>query len=283
MGLTVRELIALGKGVLHASGYECFETDAETLLGHVLELDKAGLFLSQNTPVDDEHHTQYEMLLNRVAGGEPLQYVMGEAYFMGHRFFVDSTVLIPRPETELLCEMAISELSACAKASVLDLCTGSGALAVSISLAIETADLTASDISEGALLTANANASALGVSSRINFCKSDLFDEIPDTQYDLIVTNPPYIRTSDMADLPTEVRCHEPAGALDGGVDGLDFYNRIATGAGRFLKPGGTLLAEIGCDQGLQVKAAFEAAGFSEVFISKDLAGRDRVVRAVNN
>ena len=284
MDRTVKELIALGKGVLHASGYECVETDSETLLGHVLGMNKAELFLNHAKAVDEEKQKLFEKLVDRVAGGEPMQYVMGEAYFMGHRFSVNPDVLIPRPETEVLCEMAIRELSAYDRAtSVLDLCTGSGALAVSIALAVEKAHLTASDISTGALTTAQANASALSVSSRIDFIKSNLFDELTGRTYDMIVTNPPYIKTSELANLPSEVRDHEPEVALDGGTDGFDFYNRIVNEASSFLACGGTILAETGCDQGLQVKAAFEAAGFSEVSISKDLAGRDRIVRAVKN
>ena len=284
MDRTVKELISLGKGVLHASGYDCFETDAERLLEHVIGMNKAELFLNHAKTIDEEKQKLYEALVDRVAGGEPLHYVMGEAYFMGHCFKVNPHVLIPRPETEVLCEMAIRELSACDRdTNVLDLCTGSGALAVSIALAVEKSNLTASDISEEAMATAEANAKALGVSSRIDFIKSDLFDELAGREYDLIVTNPPYIRKSDMANLPTEVRDHEPLLALDGGIDGLDFYNRIAKDSVNYLNAEGILLAEIGCDQGAQVKAAFEAAGFSEVSISKDLSGRDRVVRAVKN
>ena len=282
MDLTVKEMFSLGKEVLKTSGYEVYEADAQTLLGHVLNMDRAKLFLHGDTIVENEQRIRYEENLNRVAAGEPLQYVMGEAYFMGHRFAVDPSVLIPRPETELLCEMAIMAAQVTyEKPDILDLCTGSGALAISIALAVQTANITASDISEAALDTAKTNAKALLTSPDITFFHSDLFENLPDKRYDLIVTNPPYISKEDLNGLPVEVRRYEPQVALDGGDDGLDFYHRIANEAGKFLKPGGMLLAEIGCDQGQQIKAAFEAAGFSEISIFKDLTGRDRIVKAM--
>ncbi|MDR0875926.1 MAG: peptide chain release factor N(5)-glutamine methyltransferase [Clostridiales Family XIII bacterium] len=276
----------------------------ELLLCYVLGIDRAGLFLRQSNgeKLDGADRARYEGLASRVLAGEPVQYVTGEAYFMGHRFAVDPAVLIPRPETEVLCDMAIRDLTALARARasasmpagegapalcVLDLCTGSGALAVSIALAVPEARVTASDISADALSVARMNAQELGASDRIHFLKSDLLADLhgrdgdgAPVRYDLIVTNPPYIPTGDIADLQREVRDHEPMTALDGGTDGLDFYRRIAAEAGGFLADGGTLLAEIGWDQGAQVKAALEAAGFFEVSVFQDLAGRDRIVRA---
>jgi release factor glutamine methyltransferase len=267
----------------------------ELLLCHVLGIDRAALFLRRSN--EDElcgaDRARYERLASRILDGEPLQYVTGESYFMGHRFAVNPAVLIPRPETEVLCDMAIRELTALAEGSkeprILDLCTGSGALAISIALAVPKAHLTASDISADALAVARMNAQALGAAARIHFIKSDLFADLQDENnagaprkcYDMIVTNPPYIPTSDIADLQIEVCGHEPFLALDGGADGLDFYLRIATDAGAFLTDGGILLTEIGADQGAQVKATLEAAGFLEVSVFQDLAGRDRIARAV--
>jgi release factor glutamine methyltransferase len=276
-----RELLEAGKDILRGAGNESFGIGAELLLCHVLGTDKISLFLNPLTEVNDVSCAQYLDLVRRVAAGEPLQYVTGEAYFMGHRFAVSPAVLIPRPETEVLCGLAIQHLKSFGGASapaVLDLCTGSGALAISIALAVPAAHLTASDISPRALAVARANADALGVSARIDFRESDLFADLPPS-YDLIVTNPPYIRSGDIPGLPREVRC-EPALALDGGADGLAFYRRIAAEAGAFLTDGGTLLAEIGWDQEADVKAAFEAAGFSDLLILKDLTARDRIVRA---
>ncbi|GHU62332.1 release factor glutamine methyltransferase [Clostridia bacterium] len=278
---TRKELLSLAKDILQAAGDEFFETDAEILLCYVLDTDRIRLFLDQLEAVSEEDCLCILDLAGRVATGEPVQYVTGEAYFMGYRFAVNPTVLIPRPETEVLCEIAIDLLTSHGGASrVLDLCTGSGVLAVSIARAVPNARLTASDISADALAVARANALTLGVSDRITFVCGDLFSAI-DVNFDLIVTNPPYIRTGDLPGLPPHVRCHEPGQALDGGVDGLDFYRRIATEAGVFLTNGGTLLAEIGCEQGADVKAALKAAGFFEVSVFKDLTGRDRIVRAV--
>jgi release factor glutamine methyltransferase len=288
-----KELLARGKDILLAAGDAFSETDAEILLCHVCGADRARLFLDRTAEVSEEQRARYLNFAERVAAGEPVQYVTGEAYFMGHLFAVDPAVLIPRPETEILCEMAIGVLTACGGSGsprvprVLDLCTGSGALAVSIALAVPDVRLTASDISGKALTVARANAQALGVSDRIAFVRSDLFEafvsqgKAPSQRYDLIVTNPPYIRTEDIAGLPPNVRCHEPVSALDGGTDGLGFYRRIAAEAGDFLAEGGTLLAEIGADQGADVKAALKAAGFLEGSVFQDLAGRDRIVRAI--
>jgi release factor glutamine methyltransferase len=287
-GIIIKELLSLGKDILHASGDEFFETDAEILLCYVFGIDRTRLFLDRSAEAGEEQRSRYLDFVSRVAAGEPLQYVTGETYFMGHRFAVNPAVLIPRPETEVLCEMAIRDLTARGDApAVLDLCTGSGALAISIARAVPDARLSASDLSAKALTVARANAQALGVCDRISFFCGDLFEALgvpgegPAGRYDVIVTNPPYIRTKDLSGLPRNVRCHEPAAALDGGADGLDFYRRIASEAGRFLTDGGTLLAEIGCDQGTEVKAALKAAGFFEVSVIKDLAGRDRIVRTI--
>jgi release factor glutamine methyltransferase len=289
-GHTIQKLLPAGMDILCSAGDENYETDAELLLCFVLGVDKLKLFLNQYLEVTDESYARYRELLRRVADGEPLQYVTGESYFMGHRFAVGPAVLIPRPETEVLCDLAIRILRERAEAAaprVLDLCTGSGALAISIALALPSVQLTASDISPAALAVARANAEALGASARIVFASGDLFDglalpgEEGGERYDMIVTNPPYIRTDDISGLSREVRDHEPLQALDGGVSGLDFYHRIAPAAGRYLTAGGILLTEIGWDQGTEVKAALSAAGFSEVKVMQDLSGRDRIVGAI--
>ncbi|MDR3364659.1 MAG: peptide chain release factor N(5)-glutamine methyltransferase [Clostridiales Family XIII bacterium] len=286
MGLTIKEIIPIGERILENSGVENFSIDAEALLGFEIGFDKKKIFMNWTHEVGDGHSERYFDLVNRRAAGEPLQYIMGEQVFMGHRFFVDPSVLIPRPETEALAEKAIAYLKTHESAkAVLDLCTGSGALAVSLAKACPGFKYTAADISAQALGVAKQNAAKLGVSGRIEFMQSDLFGALKrgafGKKYGLIVTNPPYIRTGELAGLQREIAGHEPMLALDGGADGLDFYRRIAAGARPYLRPGGLVLAEIGCDQAAEATAIFAAAGFADTEVYRDLSGRDRIVKAV--
>jgi release factor glutamine methyltransferase len=284
MGLTIKELIPIGERILKESGIENANHDAEALLGFEIGFDKQKIFMNWVYEVDDLRSERYFDLVNRRAGGEPLQYITGEQWFMGHRFSVDPSVLIIRPETELLAEKAIDYLQTHERAKdVLDLCTGSGALAISIAKACPRIRITASDISSQALAVAKKNARDLGVSSRLDFVTSDLFDGIKSgafgKKFDLIVTNPPYIRTSDLENLQKEIREHEPKIALDGGTDGLDFYRRIAKEAGPYLKPGACILTEIGYAQASDVSALFGEAGFSGIEVFPDLSGLDRIIK----
>jgi len=286
MGLTVKELIPIGERILKEAGVENAKHDAEALIGFAIGLDRQKLFLNQACEVDAPGSACCFDLINRRAAGEPLQYITGEQYFMGFRFLVNPSVLIPRPETELLAERASSHLQAHTNATrVLDLCTGSGAIAISIAKILPLIKVTASDISEQALGTARKNAFELSVSDRIDFIKSDLFCSIEreacEKEYDLIVTNPPYIKTDELADLQREIKEHEPLSALDGGADGLDFYRRIAFDARSYLHKNGCLLAEIGAAQTQDVSEIFLSNGFSSVEVFQDLSGRDRIVRVV--
>ena len=284
MSLTIKELIPIGGKILSEAGVENAEFDAEALLGFEIGFDKQKIFMNWTYEVEYERTEAYFDLVSRRAAGEPLQYITGEQFFFGFRFSVNPAVLIPRPETEQLAEKAVEFLRSREKAkSVLDLCTGCGALAVSIVKTIPRVKVLATDISEDALAVARGNAQALGVSDRVEFLKSDLFGSIKrgvlGRKFDLIVTNPPYIRTGDLSSLQREVRDHEPVQALDGGDDGLDFYRRIAEGARSWMREGACLMAEIGCDQGPDVVSIFEAAGFKAA-VSPDLAGIDRFVTA---
>ena len=286
MGLTIKELIPIGEKILAGAGVENPAHDAEALLGFLISFDKQKIFMNWTYEVDDLHCEDYFDLIGRRSACEPLQYITGEQYFFGHRISVDPSVLIPRPETELLAEKAIHYLKKNEKArKALDLCTGSGALAVSISKACPRLKITASDVSGPALSTAKMNAQALGVAERINFVKSDLFDSIKHgalgKKYDLIVTNPPYIRTGDLSGLQAEIRDHEPLSALDGGEDGLVFYRRIAAGARPYTRKNSCLMTEIGCDQAREVSAIFAEAGFKSIEVFQDLSGLDRIVTAI--
>ena len=216
---------------------------------------------------------QYDSIMEiakRMSDGTPLQYALGNADFYGIRLAVNKNVLIPRPETEELAELAIAEVSARENAAVLDLCTGSGAIAVAVAKNTA-ARVCASDISEGALQVARAN--ALNVGANIEFLKSDMFDGI-EGRFDVIVSNPPYIPTADIATLDEKVKGFEPMLALDGGDDGLKFYRRIADGLDAHLSDGGVLLLEMGIGQSESVSEIFAAY---DVQIKKDIEGVERI------
>lgn len=246
--------------------------DAEWMLAHCLKISRLMMLVELDAEVSEPDAKAYDMLVRRRAMGAPLQYVLGEAEFMGRLFVVDERVLIPRPDTETLCEAAILRLKPGSR--VLDIGTGSGALAVSVALATPLARVTAADISPGALLVAGQNAERLG--AKVSFVHSDLFSALGGCLYDVILSNPPYIPAGDLPGLQREVR-HEPALALDGGTDGLDFYRRIVAALPGHLAGGGSLLLEVGDGQADDV-AAMLAARFEKIEVLRDLAGLERVV-----
>ncbi|MEL7428951.1 MAG: peptide chain release factor N(5)-glutamine methyltransferase, partial [Pseudomonadota bacterium] len=206
--------------------------------------------------------------------------ITGLREFYGRPFTLSAETLVPRPETELLVDLAISFLSTRpGPARVLDIGTGSGAIAVSIACEVAKSHVTASDISVDALTTAKANASSLDVLNRIDFCQSDVLEGVAGT-FDVIVSNPPYIPSADIMALDREVRDHDPLSALDGGPDGLEFYRRIIAGAGEHLAADGALLLEFGIGQSEAVSTIARDGGFSSQEIFKDLAGLDRVMLA---
>ena len=221
--------------------------------------------------------------------GEPLQYVLGFAYFLGRRFRVCPGVLIPRPDTEFLVAEAVAWIRRKSKphSRVLDLCTGSGCVGISIIKELEQdrsagVELVMSDVSEQALAVAKENCAHLdGRCEKISFIKSDYFASLPSLPFDVIVSNPPYIKTGDLTGLECEVRDHEPRIALDGGADGLMAYRKIAAGILRFLKEDGHLFLEVGFDEAEQVKALFEPK-FSRIAIVRDLNGFGRVLHLYN-
>ncbi len=249
-------------------------TDARLLLEKTTGISGSRLFLSRAEKMADTAREDFVSMVNKRADRIPLQHITGEAWFYGRRFFVDKNVLIPRMDTEILVEEALKHIDGGSR--VLELCTGSGCIAISVSLE-KGICVTASDISEKAILVAKKNAEMNAADCE--FILSDVFECISGS-FDLIIANPPYIKSDEIKKLSIEVREHDPHLALDGGVDGLDFYRRIANESGKYLSTGGKLCLEIGFDQGEEVKELLETAGFGNINIIEDLNRLPRVISA---
>ncbi len=275
--MTIIDAVLAARERLAACGLDAREASAQAdwLLGAVLGVSRSQIILSRGQPLKPEHAEAFSALLARRVAGEPIQYLLGTQDFLGHSFSVTPDVLIPRLDTEVLAEQAIRRTSNTAR--VLDVGTGSGALAVSIAMARQGAQVTAVDISEAALDIARGNARSLG--ANVRFVRSDLFTALTGEVFDVIVSNPPYIPRGELATLAPEVQA-EPRLALDGGGDGLVFYRALATQAGAHLSPGGCLLVEVGQGQADAVSTLF-TAHIGPTFIIDDLQGIARVVGAV--
>lgn len=271
--MTYREALNLGEKVLSIAKIDDAKTDAWLLLSMVCKIERSFYYLHMEEDLPEEQLREYEIALKKRGERIPLQYIVGETEFMGLRFKVNSSVLIPRQDTETLVEEALKVISSGMK--VLDMCTGSGCIIVSILHNVPDVEGYAIDISKQALNVAKENAKLNDVS--VMFERSDLFDNVVGT-YDVIVSNPPYIPTQEILKLMPEVQDFEPMEALDGKEDGLYFYERIIAESKEYLNENGWLLFEIGHDQGDAVSAMMKDAGFKDVRVIKDLARNDRVV-----
>ena len=241
----------------------------------ICKIDKAYYFLHKCYELSAEEKQEYALVLAKRAERIPLQYITGHQEFMGLKFQVNSNVLIPRQDTELLVEHALAMLTL--EEKILDLCTGTGCIAVSMAYygKEKKVQVAASDISKTVLLTAKENANHNQV--QVDFIRSDLFEKITE-KYTMILTNPPYIPTKVIEELQPEVRDFEPMIALDGHDDGYHFYRRIAAEAGNYLEDEGHLLLEIGNDQTVVVSGLLKQAGFIDIEVKKDLSGHDRLI-----
>lgn len=278
-----RELQAKGEDTLKAAGIDEYEIDAYELLEYVTGMSKTDYLLRKMEEVPAEEAERYKGLINERASHKPLQYITGKAYFCGHEFYVDSNVLIPRFDTEVLVEQVLLHLPEKKSLRVLDMCTGSGCIAISVELGIKErhpdidVEVFGADISPSAVDIALKNNELNR--ANVRFLVSDLFDKIQG-KYDIILSNPPYIRKGDIEGLMPEVKDFEPMSALDGTEDGLYFYREITKAAVRYLNEEGLLFYEIGFDQGEDVMKIMKNKGFTDIQIIKDLAGLDRVIRA---
>ena len=288
--MTLRQLLEEGREELEKAGVADWALDARYLLMAAFDLDLASLLVKQERQIlpgdeTEEKIHRYRQMIGRRAERIPLQQILGEQEFMGFPFQVNEHVLTPRQDTETLVELVLRERPDPSQ-SVLDLCTGSGCIALSLARLGGYRRVWASDLSEEALKVAEQNAKGLleeleENKAEFRLLKSDLFEGIPkEERFDILTSNPPYIPTEVIEGLEPEVRDHEPRMALDGDEDGLKFYRILAGEAGGFLNPGGAIYLEIGWDQGAKVEELLRQAGFQEIRTVKDLAGKDRVVRA---
>lgn len=315
--MTIREVLTNIRERLQKAGIEDFEYESWAFLDWKLHIDRAEFYMNPNGEVKEELLEGLEEVLQKREQRIPLQYLMGECEFMGYDFYVDERVLIPRQDTECLVELAVESIrtemlyrrqkdlvaqhtgsnqmhilsgdSVCnvndrklkqdiKRIKVLDLCTGSGCIGISVAKLCPEAEVTLADISEGALAVAGKNSRNL--EAKVALVKGNLFENI-EGRFDYILSNPPYIPSEVIEDLMPEVREHEPRLALDGEGDGLSFYRKIIEQAPEYLNPDGRIYFEIGAEQGADLTRLMTERGFSEVKVHKDLAGLDRIVTGI--
>lgn len=278
--MTILEVIQRTTPYFVKHGVDSPRLTIELLLAHLLKKRRLDLYLEFERPLDDALLTTLREMVKRRTDGEPLQYITGEAEFCGLGFAVDRRVLIPRPETELLVEVALERLAGRAGLKVADLCTGSGCVAVALAKGLPAdAEVYATDVSANALAVAEENARRHKVEKKTRFLRGDLLDALHNSlTVDAITSNPPYIASGELAKLPKEVREFEPVQALVAGEDGLNFYRRILRDARRFLLPGGFIGLELGDGQCAAVRQLGGEHGFTVAQVVKDLQGHDRVM-----
>ena len=296
MSLLVKEMLTMGEKQLMDSDIADATRDCKILYCYMMDIPFSKIILEYQEVLQDRLCDKYFGLIDRRSKGEPVQYIMGSQEFMGLEFIVNENVLIPRQDTETLVEDALEIINTGTlrgedmdvkrkEWDILDLCTGSGAIGVSLARIANKVNVTCSDISEGAIKVAKENAQKHGVAKSVKFEQGDLFKPFSKhfrkQKFDMIISNPPYIKSSVIPTLQKEVCEHEPLSALDGGESGLDFHERIVSGVGGHLRKGGVLLLEIGHDQGEAVSGLLSRNGdFTSIRVLKDLANRDRIVFA---
>jgi len=280
---TIQRVLAFAAQDFGKRGLPSPRLDAEVLLSHVLGVDRMRLIVDSTRVLEPQELAAYREAISRRRKAEPVSYIVGVREFHGLSFRVDRRVLVPRPDTETLVEVALRRTKAAnLQGEALDLCTGSGCVAIAFSRRRPTWRVTGTDLSPGAVLVARENAARLGAVWGVDFVESDLDTAVPAGQrFDLVTGNPPYIPSGDIAGLDADVRDHEPRLALDGGKDGLELVRRILPLAFRRLRSGGVLALEIGHDQASRVKDLFVSAGFSDVSGERDYGGIERVVSGV--
>nr|WP_317356741.1 peptide chain release factor N(5)-glutamine methyltransferase [uncultured Tyzzerella sp.] len=274
MSKKIKDILIKYKKILKENNFETYCLDVEVLLMNVTNFNKTNLYLNTEYILKDEQFEKFENFFNRRLKNEPIAYIIGKCEFMGIDFLLNKHTLIPRGDTEILVEKGIEIIKENNFKNVIDIGTGSGAIAISLAKYCNV-NVDALDINIEALNMAKKNATLNNV--KVNFIQSNLFENV-NNKYDVIVSNPPYIKTDVIQTLEKNVKDYEPILALDGGKSGLDFYEKITNNVYKFLNNGGYLMFEIGYDQAEQVKKIMENNNFSNINILKDLAGLDRVI-----
>ena len=276
--MTIKEALTKGMIILKNNNIETPKLKARLLLQFILKKDRQYLIIYDNKEIDKKEQWEYFVNIEKLVNGMPLQHITHTQEFMKMDFFVNENVLIPRPDTEILVEEVIKIAKTIDNPQILDLCTGSGAIGISIAKNIQSAEVSAIDISEKALEVAKKNAHNL--QAKVKFKKSNLFNNIGKTKFDIIVSNPPYIKKEDIKLLSNDVQ-KEPQIALDGGYDGLDFYRKIANKAIDYMKFESYLCLEIGFDQKEEVIEILKNTQYyTDIYCKKDLCGNDRIIIA---
>lgn len=275
--MTIKEALTEAINILKKSNIENPIQQAKIVLASLLQKSKEYILINENEILQKEVYNEFIAKIERLQKGIPLQYITNVQEFMGMDFYVDENVLIPQPDTEILVEEVLNLIEKQEKLSLLDMCTGSGAIAVSIAKNTNNCKVYAVDISNTALEVAKKNAIKNEVDEKIEFINSNMFEKLDiNKKFDIIVSNPPYIETDTIKQLEIQVQ-NEPKIALDGGVDGLDFYRNILANSKRYLKQNGTIAMEIGYNQRKAVTDLFETQ-YKNIYCKKDLAGNDRVI-----
>lgn len=273
--MNLREVLKQGIEKLKENNIEDASLKAKMLLSEILEMKKEYLIVHEEEILDEPDINTFFEKIDRLVNNEPIQYILNRQDFMGLNLYVDSNVLIPQPDTEILVEEVIALASEKENLKILDMCTGSGAIAISLAKYIKNSNVYATDISENALEIAKDN--SLKNITDITFIHSDVFENVKENEFDFIVSNPPYIETDVIKTLSKEVQ-NEPHIALDGGEDGLYFYRKISKEAFDFLKQDGYLAFEIGYNQREAVENLLRENGYKNIYSKKDLGGNDRIV-----
>jgi len=278
---TLKQVLEASASFLEGKKIESARLASEFLAARLLDCRRLDLYLRYDTELPGTHLEAMRRGVKRVAAGEPVQYVLGQAVFMDHVFKVDRRALVPRPETEILVKVVLDceDLWTRAKPAVLEVGVGSGCVTITLARARPAGLYVGVDISSEALELARENALALGVADQVAFACGEMSDVVDPMSLDAVISNPPYIPSGEIDRLPVQVRDHEPRVALDGGPDGLGVIDGLVQDAAFGLKPGGFLFLEIGKEQGAEVTGRLEREGFIDVELHKDLADRDRVVR----
>lgn len=276
--MTIKEALNKGMIMLKSNKIESPKLKSRLLLQYILKKPRQYIIVYDKNEITKQEQWEYFVNIEKLTKGIPLQHITHRQEFMKMDFYVDENVLIPRPDTEILVEEVINIANKIENPVILDLCTGCGAIGISIAKNVKNAKIYAVDISEKALEVAKKNAEALRVKQKVNFIKSDLFEKLKKMKFDIIVSNPPYIKKEDINYLSEDVQ-KEPKIALDGGIDGLDFYRKIVKQGYEYLKLGSYLCFEIGFDQKIDVIEIIENENkYIDTYCKKDLYGNDRII-----